>query len=83
MEKDGICNVKIKKGDVCEKMNNKGETSASGGIGFFGLLQVCFIVLKVTGIINWSWIKVFLPTFIGGGLTVLLLIVCVIIALKS
>lgn len=64
-------------------MNNKGETSASGGIGFFGLLQVCFIVLKVTGIINWSWIKVFLPTFIGGGLTVLLLIVCVVIALKS
>lgn len=66
-----------------KKLNNKGESSTSGGIGFFGLLQVCFIILKVMGIINWSWIKVFLPTFIGGGLTVLLLIVCVIIALEN
>ena len=83
MVKDGICNVKIKKEMYVKKMNNKGETSAGGGIGFFGLLQVCFIVLKVMGIINWSWIKVFLPTFTGGGLTVLLLIVCVIIALGN
>lgn len=66
-----------------KKLNNKGESSTSGGIGFFGLLQVCFIILKVMDIINWSWIKVFLPTFIGGGLTVLLLIVCVIIALGN
>lgn len=66
-----------------KKLNNKGESSTSGDIGFFGLLQVCFIILKVMGIINWSWIKVFLPTFIGGGLTVLLLIVCVIIALGN
>lgn len=66
-----------------KKLNNKGESSTSGGIGFFGLLQVCFIILKVMGIINCSWIKVFLPTFIGGGLTVLLLIVCVIIALGN
>ena len=66
-----------------KKLNNKGESSTSGGIGFFGLLQVCFIILKVMGIINWLWIKVFLPTFIGGGLTVLLLIVCVIIALGN
>lgn len=66
-----------------KKLNNKGESSTSGGIGFFGLLQVCFIILKVMGIINWSWIKVFLPIFIGGGLTVLLLIVCVIIALGN
>ena len=66
-----------------KKLNNKGESSTSGGIGFFGLLQVCFIILKVMGKINWSWIKVFLPTFIGGGLTVLLLIVCVIIALGN
>lgn len=66
-----------------KKLNNKGESSASGGIGFFGLLQVCFIILKVMGIIKWSWIKVFLPTFIGGGLTVLVFIIVLVIALKS
>jgi len=65
------------------KLNNKGETSANGGIGFFELLQVCFIVLKVMGIIKWSWVKVFLPTFIGGSLTVLVFIIVLIVALKS
>lgn len=59
------------------------NSTASGGIGFFGLLQVCFIVLKVMNIIKWSWIKVFLPTFIGGGLSILVLIIVFIIELKS
>lgn len=35
-------------------MSNNTEAS-SGGIGFFGLLAVAFIVLKLTGVIGWSW----------------------------
>jgi hypothetical protein len=32
-------------------------------IGFFGLLQVVFIALKVTDYIDWSWWLVFVPFY--------------------
>ena len=32
-------------------------------IGFFGLLQLIFIVLKVTNLIDWSWWLVFSPVY--------------------
>lgn len=31
------------------------SSSSSGGIGFFGLLTITLIVLKLTGYIDWSW----------------------------
>ena len=64
-------------------LNEKGEITESGGIGFVGLLQVCFIVLKVTNIINWSWFKVFLPLIISIAVPVLLIIIVIIHALLS
>lgn len=39
-------------------MENKG----TGGVGFFGLLTIVFIVLKLTGVISWSWFWVLPPT---------------------
>lgn len=33
----------------------EGSSQASGGIGFFGLLFIVFLVLKLTGVITWSW----------------------------
>ena len=44
-------------------MNNKGSSEA-GGIGFFGLLALIFIVLKLLGVITWSWIWVLAPIWI-------------------
>ena len=35
--------------------------STNNGLGFFGLLQVAFIVLKLTGYIAWSWWLVMSP----------------------
>ena len=64
-------------------LNEKGEITESGGIGFVGLLQVCFIVLKVMNIINWSWFKVFLPLIISMSLPILLIIIVIIHALLS
>ena len=47
------------------------KTSSSyGGIGVFGLLGVAFVVLKLTGYIDWSWWYVTLP-FWGGAAVVL------------
>lgn len=34
------------------------------GIGFFGLLAIVFIVLKLTGYITWSWWWVLAPLWI-------------------
>jgi phosphoglycerol transferase MdoB-like AlkP superfamily enzyme len=40
-------------------------TTSSGGIGVLGLLGVAFVVLKLTGFIDWSWWWVTAP-FWGG-----------------
>ena len=42
-------------------MNNERNNTTAGGIGFCGLLAVAFIVLKLTGVINWSWLWVLAP----------------------
>ena len=54
----------------------KNETTVNGGIGFTGLLTIVFIVLKLTGYIEWSWLWVLCPLWIS----VLLVIAIYIIA---
>lgn len=53
-------------------MNNynssKGTKSQAGGIGFFGLLTIAFIILKLCGVIQWSWLWVFAPIWIPTAL---------------
>jgi hypothetical protein len=41
------------------------SSSSSAGIGFTGLLTIVFIVLKLTGYINWSWLWVLSPLWIS------------------
>lgn len=36
---------------------------SSGGIGFFEVLTIVFITLKLTGTIQWSWWLVLLPLY--------------------
>ena len=56
------------------KNNNVSNT----GIGFFGLLQILFIALKLMGYIHWEWWKVLLPLIIESVYIVLLIIVIVL-----
>ena len=58
-------------------MNNRYETQR-GGIGFCGLLTIAFIVLKLTGVISWSWIWVLAPIWISF---VIFAIICIVLAL--
>lgn len=51
---------------------------SKGGIGFVGLLQIAFIVLKLCKVITWSWWLVMLPLLIEGGLLIIGLLVIVI-----
>lgn len=53
------------------------KNTNNGGIGFFGALQVAFIVMKVAGVIRWSWIAVFSPAILYG---ILVIIICAIAA---
>ena len=48
-------------------MANNSNSSGSGskGLGFTGALQIVFIVLKLLGKINWSWLWVLSPTWIS------------------
>jgi len=45
------------------------SSSSSSGIGFFGLLAIVFITLKLTNFIDWSWwwvlSPIWIPTIIG------------------
>ena len=42
-------------------MSNSVSTTKSGGIGFFGLLTILFIGLKLTNVVAWSWWWVLSP----------------------
>ena len=46
--------------------------SSGGGIGFVGLLTIAFIVLKLTGVVGWSWWWVLSPMWIAASLVVLI-----------
>ena len=54
---------------------SKKDNGSSGGIGFTGLLTIAFIVLKLTGVIGWSWLWVLSPLWIGALVAVILVII--------
>ena len=45
-------------------MTNQNEKKASGSIGITTILFVVFLVLKLTGLISWSWWWVTAPLWI-------------------
>jgi len=60
------------------------SSSSSGGIGFVGVLTIAFIVLKLTGYIDWSWWWVWSPMLIGAGLFFLIVLpIVLLLAMKS
>lgn len=52
-----------------------------GGVGFFGLLALLFIALKLTGHIDWGWEWVLLPLY--GPFAVGLAIAAVLIVVAA
>lgn len=62
--------------------NRNNNSSTAGGIGFCGLLTIAFIILKLTGVISWSWLWVLAPIWIPAaiilnGLLIVLFVVLV------
>jgi len=56
------------------------EFNATGGVGFTGLLQVAFIVLKLTGVIKWSWLWVLAPAWLSLTFAMVILVLFIIVA---
>lgn len=53
--------------------------SKSNGIGLTTVLTLIFVVLKCTGLIDWSWWLVFSPALIAFGLWLVAFITCVVL----
>ena len=59
------------------KRNYYSSDSNSSGLSILGVLQIVFIVLKLCGLIHWSWWAVLMPLWIELGL--LLIVVAIIV----
>ena len=57
------------------------QSPSSSGIGFFGLLGIVFITLKLTGVIDWSWWWVTAPLW--GGAAVVIFILFFVLAIAA
>lgn len=55
------------------------KSNSSGGIGFFGMLTIVFIALKLMGYISWSWWLILLPIYGWVALGILIILAMVII----
>lgn len=65
-------------------MSDREKQVVYQGPGVCGLLLVAFVVLKLVGVINWSWWWVISPLWIPLAISlVLLLILGVVIALNT
>lgn len=67
-----------------ENNESKSSGSAGGGVSILTVLQIIFIVLKCAKIGDfekWSWVKVFIPTWIGLGIFLIAVIILFIVAI--
>ena len=63
---------------------SKENTTIVGGNGFFGLLFITFLVLKLTNVINWSWWWVTAPLWVPLGFVVIVfVIICVVVVVSN
>ncbi len=55
--------------------NKNGRKRAGGGSGLTSLLLLIFIILKLTHVIDWSWLWVLSPLWIAASLGVLFFLI--------
>jgi hypothetical protein len=57
------------------------NSSSSGGVGFFGLMFLILMTLKLTNYIDWSWWWVTIPLW--GGFALIFIILVIVAIIKS
>ena len=48
-------------------------------IGILNALTIIFVILKLCGVISWSWLLVLLPTIIALGVDIIISIILLIL----
>lgn len=59
------------------------SNSGNGGVGLLGLLTVAFVVLKLTGVIAWSWWWVLAPAWIPLAVGLVITVIVMIVGLVA
>lgn len=54
------------------------KENSNSGIGFFGVLTILFIALKLTKFISWSWLWVLAPTWIPLVISLVFILIYVV-----
>lgn len=62
-------------------MNNRNQ--ASGGLGIGSILLIIFVVLKLCGLIHWSWLWVLSPLWVSIILIVVIYVTAMVSAFIS
>lgn len=62
--------------------SSKGSSSG-GGVGIPTVIQIVFIILKVVGVIEWSWLWVLSPTWISILVVIFVLLILFIVKVIS
>lgn len=64
------------------RSSGNNSSAAGGGIGFCGLLAIVFIVLKLIGVIKWSWIWVLAPLWVPTLFVIVILAILLLFVYK-
>ena len=64
-------------------MGHNNRKKSSGGIGLAGTLAIIFVILKLTGVMSWSWLWVLSPLWIPTAFVFLILLFVGIILLAA
>lgn len=59
------------------------KNSGSSGLGLSSVLTIIFVVLKLVGVIDWSWWLVLLPTLISVGLWIIFIVIYAILLVND
>ena len=60
-------------------MSRNSSSSSSGGLGLSSVLTIVFVVLKLVGVIDWSWVWVLSPTWISFLIGMIALLILVLV----
>lgn len=56
-------------------------TYSSGGMSLLGVIQIVFIILKLVGVITWSWPVILIPLWIQLSAIIVMLAVMLVMVL--
>ena len=62
-------------------MNNERNNTAAVWMTLCGLFDITLIVLKLTGVINWSWLWVLAPIWIPTAITLAIIVIVLVVVL--